>query len=123
QPNPDLQPLLEAASKEQGVERRALTSEYIVERTIFALINEGAKILEEGVAQRASDIDVIYLNGYGFPAYRGGPMFYADSLGLDKVLARIEEFHKQHGAWWKPAPLLQKLAAEGRKFADWQAGE
>lgn len=120
-PNPDLQPLLEAASKEQGIERRELSAEYIIERTIYALINEGAKILEEGVAQRSSDIDVIYLNGYGFPAYRGGPMFYADQIGLDKVLARIREFHAQHGAWWKPAPLLEKLAAEGKKVSDYEA--
>ena len=116
--NPELPAILEAASKEQGVERRELTDEYILERTLFALINEGAKILEEGIAQRSSDIDVIYINGYGFPAHQGGPMFYADSLGLDHVYNRICEFHKQHGAWWKPAPLLEKLAKEGRKFAD-----
>ena len=116
--NPELPAILEAASKQQGIERRQLTDEYIIERTIYALINEGAKILEEGIAQRSSDIDVIYLNGYGFPAHQGGPMFYADSIGLDRVYARICEFHQQHGAWWKPAPLLEKLAKEGRKFAD-----
>ena len=117
-PNPELPAIMEAASKEQGIERRELSDEYIIERTIYALINEGAKILEEGIAQRASDIDVIYLNGYGFPAYQGGPMFYADAVGLDRVYARICEFHEQHGAWWKPASLLEKLAKEGRKFAD-----
>ena len=116
--NPELPAILEAASKEQGVERRELSDEYIIERTIYALINEGAKILEEGIAQRASDIDVIYLNGYGFPAFQGGPMFYADTVGLDVVYAKICEFHEQHGAWWKPAALLEKLAKEGRKFAD-----
>ncbi|MBA6419020.1 3-hydroxyacyl-CoA dehydrogenase NAD-binding domain-containing protein [Pseudomonas sp. 5Ae-yellow] len=116
--NPELPALLEAASKEQGIERRELSDEYIIERTIYALINEGAKILEEGIAQRASDIDVIYLNGYGFPAFHGGPMFYADAVGLDRVYAKICEFHEQHGAWWKPAALLEKLAKEGRKFAD-----
>ncbi|QJD59623.1 3-hydroxyacyl-CoA dehydrogenase [Pseudomonas sp. gcc21] len=116
--NPDLPPILEAASKEQGVERQQLSDEYILERTLYALINEGAKILEEGIAQRASDIDVIYLNGYGFPAYQGGPMYYADSIGLDRVYAKISEFHEKLGAWWKPAPLLEKLAKEGRKFAD-----
>ncbi|WP_166366477.1 3-hydroxyacyl-CoA dehydrogenase NAD-binding domain-containing protein [Pseudomonas akapageensis] len=119
QPNPEVLPLLEAASREKGIERRVLSDDYIVERCIFALINEGAKILEEGIAQRSGDVDVIYLNGYGFPAWRGGPMFYADSLGLDKVLARVQEFHERFGAWWKPAPLLEKLAAEGRRFADW----
>ncbi|WP_421682724.1 3-hydroxyacyl-CoA dehydrogenase [Stutzerimonas urumqiensis] len=121
--NPDLAPMLEAASREKGLERRTLDEPYIVERCIYALVNEGAKILEEGIAQRSSDIDVIYLNGYGFPAFRGGPMFYADSVGLDQVLARIEELHARCGDWWKPAPLLEKLAAEGRTFSDWQAGQ
>ncbi|MEO4046930.1 3-hydroxyacyl-CoA dehydrogenase NAD-binding domain-containing protein [Pseudomonas sp. CAU 1711] len=123
QPNLELQPLLEAASAEQGIERRALDESYMVERLVFALVNEGAKILEEGIAQRASDIDLIYLNGYGFPAHRGGPMFYADQLGLDEVLARIREFHERFGAWWQPAPLLQRLAAEGRTFNDLEAGQ
>ena len=117
--NPELLALLQAVSREKGIERRALSDDYIVERCILALINEGAKILEEGIAQRSGDIDVIYLNGFGFPAWRGGPMFYADSLGLDKVLARVREFYQRFGAWWKPAPLLEKLAAEGRRFADW----
>lgn len=123
QENPDLAPMLEAASLEKGIERKALDEQYIVERCIFALVNEGAKIVEEGIAQRSSDIDVIYLNGYGFPAFRGGPMFYADSVGLDRVLARVKELHARCGDWWKPAPLLEKLAAEGRTFTDWQAGQ
>ncbi len=122
QENPDLAPMLEAASREKGIERQTLDEQYIVERCIFALVNEGAKILEEGIAQRSSDIDVIYLNGYGFPAFRGGPMYYADSVGLDKVLARVKELHARCGDWWKPAPLLEKLAAEGRTFTEWQAG-
>ncbi len=123
QENPDLAPMLEAASREKGIERKALDEQYIIERTIYALVNEGAKILEEGIAQRSSDIDVIYLNGYGFPAFRGGPMFYADSVGLDTVLARVKELHARCGDWWKPAPLLEKLAAEGRTFTEWQAGQ
>jgi 3-hydroxyacyl-CoA dehydrogenase len=121
--NPELAPMLEAASGEKGIERRELDEQYIIERTIYALVNEGAKILEEGIAQRSSDIDIIYLNGYGFPAFRGGPMFYADSVGLDKVLARVKELHARCGDWWKPAPLLEKLAAEGRTFTEWQAGQ
>ncbi len=121
--NPDLAPMLDAASREKGLERRELDEQYIIERTIYALVNEGAKILEEGIAQRASDIDVIYLNGYGFPAFRGGPMFYADSVGLDQVLARVKALHARCGDWWKPAPLLEKLAAEGRTFSDWQPGQ
>ena len=118
--NPELAPMLAAASREKGIERRELDERYIVERTIYSLVNEGAKILEEGIAQRSSDIDLIYLNGYGFPAWRGGPMFYADSVGLDKVLATIRELHARCGEWWKPAPLLEKLAAEGRTFSGWQ---
>ncbi|MDX2354205.1 3-hydroxyacyl-CoA dehydrogenase NAD-binding domain-containing protein [Stutzerimonas xanthomarina] len=121
--NPELAPMLEAASREKGIERRELDEQYIIERTIYALVNEGAKILEEGIAQRSSDIDIIYLNGYGFPTFRGGPMFYADSVGLDKVLARVKELHARCGDWWKPAPLLEKLAAEGRTFTEWQAGQ
>ncbi|HET7671637.1 MAG TPA: 3-hydroxyacyl-CoA dehydrogenase family protein, partial [Burkholderiales bacterium] len=86
---------------------------------IYALANEGAHILEEGIALRASDIDMVYLTGYGFPPYRGGPMFYADTVGLDQVLASIERFQKgYHGDQWKPAPLLRKLVKEGRRFND-----
>jgi 3-hydroxyacyl-CoA dehydrogenase len=84
-------------------------------------VNEGARILEEGYALRAVDIDIIYLNGYGFPAHRGGPMWYADTVGLKNVLARVEEFHKQHGETWTPAPLLRRLAEEGKSFAEFQA--
>ncbi len=82
------------------------------------MINEGAKILGEGMAYRASDIDVVYANGYGFPPYRGGPMHYADSLGLDYVYKRICEFREESPRWWEPAPLLEKLAGEGKSFAD-----
>ncbi|WP_312246316.1 3-hydroxyacyl-CoA dehydrogenase NAD-binding domain-containing protein [Stutzerimonas nitrititolerans] len=121
--NPELASMLAAASREKGIERRELDERYIVERTLYSLVNEGAKILEEGIAQRSSDIDLIYLNGYGFPAWRGGPMFYADSVGLDRVLATIRELHARCGEWWKPAPLLEKLAAEGRTFSGWQPGQ
>ena len=85
------------------------------------MINEGAKILEEGYALRAADIDVIYLTGYGFPAYRGGPMQYADTVGLNRVRDRIREFHAKHGEFWEPAPLLVKLADKGETFADYDA--
>jgi 3-hydroxyacyl-CoA dehydrogenase len=84
---------------------------------VYALVNEGAKILEEGIAMRASDIDMVYLTGYGFPLHRGGPMFHADSVGLPKVLASIEKYAQgRHGDAWKPAPLLVRLAAEGKGF-------
>ena len=93
-----------------------IADEEIVERMIYALINEGARILDERVAQRASDIDFIYVHGYGFPAWRGGPMFHADSVGLDKILARIRRLQEKHGERWKPAPLLERLASEGARF-------
>ena len=88
-----------------------------VDRCILALVNEGARILEEGIAARASHIDLVYLTGYGFPLHRGGPMFYADTVGLPKVVAAMERYAKgRHGQFWKPAPLLAKLAAEGKTF-------
>ncbi len=116
-PDPVVQQVIEDCAKEAGIERRTISDDEIVERTIYALINEGAKVLEDGIAQRASDIDLIYVNGYGFPAWRGGPMFLADTLGLDKVYARVCEFHRQHGAFWTPAPLLERLAAVGGTFS------
>jgi 3-hydroxyacyl-CoA dehydrogenase len=113
--DPEVAALIESTARAAGVERRVISKEEIVERCILALVNEGARILEEGMALRASDIDVIYLTGYGFPAWRGGPMFYADTTGLRSVVARIEEFEKRHGtALWTPAPLLKRLAEEGK---------
>jgi 3-hydroxyacyl-CoA dehydrogenase len=102
---------------EAGIAQRQISAEEITDRCIYALVNEGARILEEGYALRASDIDIIYLNGYGFPAYRGGPMWYADSVGLKKVYERVSEFHRQHGEIWRPAPLLKRLAEQGKTFA------
>jgi len=116
-PDPETAVLIEKTAREAGIERRTISREEIVDRIIFALINEGALVLEEKIALRAVDIDVVYLNGYGFPNWRGGPMFYADTVGLPKVLARIEEFQKRHGAdLWTPAPLLKRLAKEGKGF-------
>jgi len=106
-------------SKEVGVQRRGIDDEEIVQRLIFALVNEGAAILKEGIASRASDIDMVYLTGYGFPVYRGGPMFYADEFGLYNVVASMQRFAANpHGdpAFWRPAPLLAGLASEGRRF-------
>jgi 3-hydroxyacyl-CoA dehydrogenase len=82
------------------------------------MVNEGARILEEGIAIRASDIDVVWCNGYGWPKYRGGPMYWADSIGLDNIVATMKEFQAQHGDHWQPAPLLERLAAEGKRFTD-----
>jgi 3-hydroxyacyl-CoA dehydrogenase len=116
-PDPEIDKLLDAHRKELGIKSRNISDEEIIERAIYALVNEGALILEEGIALRASDIDMVYLTGYGFPPFRGGPMFYADTVGLDKVLASIEKFQKGYqGEQWKPAPLLVKLAKEGKKF-------
>jgi 3-hydroxyacyl-CoA dehydrogenase len=101
------------------VASRQISNEEIVQRCIFALVNEGARILEEGIALRASDIDVVYLAGYGFPRYRGGPMFYADIVGLPMVMRSMNHFASMpHGdpAFWKPAPLLVRLVAEGKSF-------
>jgi len=116
-PDPEVDKLIAQYRKDNGIKTRTISDEEIVERLIYALVNEGAKILEEGIALRASDIDMVYLTGYGFPPYRGGPMFYADTVGLKKVLERIESFSKGYqGQVWKPAGLLVKLAKEGRKF-------
>ena len=116
-PDPEVDAMVVEASGEKGIERRKISDEEIVERLLYALVNEAAYILEEGLAQRASDIDVIYAFGYGFPRYRGGPMSYANLVGLDKVLASIKGFADNPlGVHWKPAPLLVKLAGEGRKF-------
>ena len=116
-PDPEIDQIIADYRKEIGVKPRQISDQEIVERLIYALVNEGAYILEEGIAQRASDIDMVYLTGYGFPPYRGGPMFYADTVGLDKVLAAIEGFRKGYmGEVWKPAPLLVKLAKEGKRF-------
>jgi len=116
-PDPETAALIEEMARGAGIERRAIGPEEIVDRCVLALVNEGARLLEEGIALRSSDIDVVYLNGYGFPAWRGGPMFYADTVGLKHVLARVEEFQQRHGAaLWSPAPLLVRLAAEGKTF-------
>lgn len=117
-PDHHVEALIVECGRHSGVDRRTITDEEIVQRTMYALVNEGARILQEGIAARASDIDVIYVNGYGFPAFRGGPMFYADEIGLGAVLAQIRRFHAEQGALWEPAPLLEQLAREGRSFRD-----
>ena len=115
-PDPLVEDLIKAESEREGVTRRAISSEEIIERCMYQLVNEGAKLLEEGIALRASDIDVIYANGYGFPRYRGGPMFYADRVGLDKVYAAVSRYYDEFGEVWRPAPLLKKLAEAGETF-------
>jgi 3-hydroxyacyl-CoA dehydrogenase len=122
QPDPEVEQLIEQLAVGAGIERRKISDEEIVERTMYALVNEGAKILEEGFALRAVDIDIIYVNGYGYPAWRGGPLWYADTVGLKKVYDRVVEFHARHGELWRPAPLLRQLAEQGKTFADFDSG-
>jgi 3-hydroxyacyl-CoA dehydrogenase len=116
--DPEVTALVRKWSAEAGIPQRQISAEEIVDRCIYALVNEGARILEEGYALRGVDIDIIYLNGYGFPSYRGGPMWHADTVRLQKVYQRICEFHQQHGELWEPAPLLRRLAEAGKTFAD-----
>jgi 3-hydroxyacyl-CoA dehydrogenase len=115
-PDPLIDQLAEEEAKKRGITRRAVSDEEIVARITTALANEGARVLEEGYATRAGDIDIVYVYGFGFPRYRGGPMFYADTVGLPNVLARVNEYRARFGDYWEPAPLLKTLVAEGRGF-------
>lgn len=117
-PAPEVDQLIIDFSKKKGYDRRSISDEEILQRCIYPIINEGAKILEEKIAVRPSDLDVIWINGYGWPLYRGGPMFYADLIGLDKVLAAMQKFQAQHGDDFKPAALLEQLVKEGKGFKD-----
>ncbi|MFM2041932.1 MAG: hypothetical protein RLY86_508 [Pseudomonadota bacterium] len=122
QPDPEVEAIMAAAAAEHGIPRRDdITDQEILERCLFAMINEGAKVLEEGIALRAADIDVVYTAGYGFPRWRGGPMFHADTVGLATVLERILHFRETlDPQYWQPAPLLEKLARDGSSFAAWE---
>jgi 3-hydroxyacyl-CoA dehydrogenase len=115
-PDREVIEIIERAAAAAGIPRRSVTDQEIVERTIYALINEGARVLDEGFALRAADIDVVYVNGYGFPAYRGGPMFHADRVGIEHVYARVAALHAEHGTRWTPAPLLERLARTNGTF-------
>ncbi len=118
-PDPVVTDLIIESSKELGIERREISDEEILRRCMYPMINEGAKILEEGIVQRASDFDLVWLYGYGFPRYRGGPMFWADQLGLDHVYEVMQGYYEEHHDWLEPAPLLEKLAKEGGTFGEW----
>lgn len=120
-PDPAVTAIIERFRASKGVVPRTVSEAEMVERCIYALINEGARIVDEGIAQRSSDVDLVYLNGYGFPAYRGGPMFYGDSVGLltvARALTRIAAVDGRNAAFWTPAPLLARLAQEGRTFSE-----
>lgn len=112
-PDPVVDGIIEACAREAGIQRRQISDEEIVERCMLALINEGAQIIDEGIAQRASDVDVVYVHGYGFPGARGGPMFYAQTLGLAATLEKILALRQTHGEHWKPAALLERKVAQG----------
>jgi 3-hydroxyacyl-CoA dehydrogenase len=110
---------IEKYRKEKGIETREVSDQEILERCLYVMVNEGAKILEEGIAMRPLDVDIVWIYGYGFPVYRGGLMFWADQVGLDKIHAKVKQFYDESGdPVWQPSALLEKLASEGRKFGD-----
>ena len=123
-PSPITEKLVVEAAEKYGIEQRKITDEEIIERCFYSLFNVGCDVLHEGMAYRASDIDIVYINGYGFPAWRGGPMYWAEhSVGLDRVLDRIREFAELHGErYWRPSPLLERLVADGGSLRDIQNG-
>jgi len=116
--DPEVTALVEAASRDKGIARRSIDAAEIRARVLAAMVNEGAKVLAEGIALRASDIDLVMINGYGYPAWRGGPMFEADRMGLDTILAEVRRMNERDGLGWEPAPLLVELAQSGKRFAD-----
>jgi 3-hydroxyacyl-CoA dehydrogenase len=119
QPSAEVEAMVKEVAATFGVSQREFTEEEIVKRCIYPLINEGARILEEGIALRPSDIDIVWINGYGFPPYRGGPMHYADRVGLKAIYDTICDYRERYGGHWQPAPLLEKLAKEGDTFLGW----
>ena len=121
-PDPEVVKLIEEAAREAGIRRREVSDQEILDRTLYALVNEGARVLADGVALRAADIDVVYLTGYGFPAFRGGPMFWADTVGLGKIHDRLSALEREHGPRFAPAPLLAELARKGSSFREYDAG-
>jgi 3-hydroxyacyl-CoA dehydrogenase len=120
--DPEVTALIRASAAEAGIPQRAFTAAEIVDRAIYALVNEGARVLQEGFAGSAAAIDIIYVNGYGFPGWRGGPMFFADRTGLPVVLERVRAYQRAFGDRWTPAPLLVELAESGRTFRDLDSG-
>jgi 3-hydroxyacyl-CoA dehydrogenase len=115
-PDPEIEQLILSISEAEGITRREVTDQEILERCMYPLVNEGAKILAEGLALRAGDIDIVWMYGYGFPRYRGGPMFWADLVGVKTIYEVMSRLHDEHGDWLEPAPLLRRLAAEGKGF-------
>lgn len=118
--DPETDAIIEREAARLGIQRRTISDQEVETRCVYPLINEAAKILEDGIAYRASDIDVIWTTGYGFPRFRGGPLFYADTAGVKKVYEEIARLHQQHGHYWKPANLLKQLAETGGTFSTWK---
>ena len=116
--DPGIMTLIEGVSRDLGITRREIPDEEILLRLLCPLVNEGARIVAEGIAIRASDVDIVYVNGYGFPSYKGGPMFWAQEFGFDKVIATMQKLAPTHGQRWRPAPLLERLAASGKGWSD-----
>jgi 3-hydroxyacyl-CoA dehydrogenase len=110
--------VIRAFAAKRGIAQREITDQEILDRCLYPMVNEGAKILEEGIALRSSDIDTVWVKGYGWPVYRGGPMYWADLVGLEKILLRLRELQLEHGDDFKPSPLLERLAAEGGRFGN-----
>ena len=121
EPDPQVAAIIEQTSKDLGIERREIGDDEVLKRCLYPLVNIGAQLLDDGIALRASDIDVVYVHGYGFPKYRGGPMYYADQVGLANIYRDILSLHQEYGDVWRPAPLLRRLAEEGSSFAEWDA--
>jgi 3-hydroxyacyl-CoA dehydrogenase len=122
-PDPEVNAIVDEFRTQRGFTARTVSDDEIVERCLYALVNEGARIIDEGIAQRSSDVDIVYLNGYGFPPYRGGPMFYAEQTGLSEVTRVLRRIASSPGAdveFWTPAPLLERLALEGKTFAEFK---
>lgn len=117
-PSPVVEQVIRDFAEKRQIQRRTITDQEILERCLYPMVNEGAKILEEGKAIRASDIDIVWINGYGWPVYRGGPMFWGELVGLDKILAKMKQFHAELGDDFKPSALLERLVAEGKGFKD-----
>jgi 3-hydroxyacyl-CoA dehydrogenase len=118
-PDPEAEAVYFEASRRDGIQRRDVSDQEILDRLTYTMINEGAKILEEGIAIRPSDIDVIWVTGYGWPTYRGGPMFYADSIGVKQVRDKLRDLEAHYGGAFTPAGLLERMADRGQSFADW----
>jgi 3-hydroxyacyl-CoA dehydrogenase len=116
-PDPQVVAIIEGVSRDLNIQRRDIADEEILRRLLHPLVNEGARIVEEGIALRAGDVDTVYINGYGFPAWRGGPMYWAEQCGLEHVVRTMQTLARTHGARWQPAPLLTRLAAAGQGWS------